>query len=369
MSEAEQGENKSVADDGTVTYTQGRLEISLRPMTDEELNRQFALLLPGRGRLAQPLHLRQLHLVPHGGDAPALHRLPGLHLQLPVPQGLPRPRVGIYITTSNGRKYYALTRDQLWIYYHRYVGGGEGGNSPGVTGNAYSIWAERDAILRSTMLPRPAGLQRPGEGRLPDLPAPGPGRGGADRASSPGWWCVSTTREDPVEESGRGDALRTGDRPRLPGRNPGGHRRLAGSRSEIIRLRGASPRGCRAVFLTGRTIDGVEVSRGMALCAGLAACGPQAGPGPGDPPAVLATVAGKPITTLELEEYEREPARVSALEGGGSGRPRRPPPEPGGQGAGAGRGRPAGAGQAPGAGGEALGPGRRARLRGSCPGS
>ena len=41
MSEAEQGANKTVADDGTVSYTQARLEISLRPMTDEELNRQF----------------------------------------------------------------------------------------------------------------------------------------------------------------------------------------------------------------------------------------------------------------------------------------------------------------------------------------
>ena len=40
-----------------------------------------------------------------------------------------------------------------------------------------------------------------------------------------------------------------------------------------------------------------------ALCAGLAACGPQAGPG--DSPEVLATVAGQAITALDLEEYER----------------------------------------------------------------
>ncbi|NKB66516.1 MAG: hypothetical protein GKR89_05605 [Candidatus Latescibacteria bacterium] len=33
-----------VADDGTVTYVQNRLEISVRPMVDEELNRQFAAL-------------------------------------------------------------------------------------------------------------------------------------------------------------------------------------------------------------------------------------------------------------------------------------------------------------------------------------
>ena len=41
LSEADQDANKTVADDGTVTHTQGRLEVSLRPMTDEELNRQF----------------------------------------------------------------------------------------------------------------------------------------------------------------------------------------------------------------------------------------------------------------------------------------------------------------------------------------
>ena len=32
-----------VSDDGTVVYVRDRLEISVRPMTDEELNRQFPL--------------------------------------------------------------------------------------------------------------------------------------------------------------------------------------------------------------------------------------------------------------------------------------------------------------------------------------
>ena len=41
----------------------------------------------------------------------------------------------------------------------------------------------------------------------------------------------------------------------------------------------------------------------LALCAALPACGPQAGSG--DPAAVLATVSGRPITALDLEEYER----------------------------------------------------------------
>ena len=41
-SEQEQGPNKTVADDGTVSFKQARLGISLRPMTDAELNRQFS---------------------------------------------------------------------------------------------------------------------------------------------------------------------------------------------------------------------------------------------------------------------------------------------------------------------------------------
>ena len=57
----------------------------------------------------------------------------------------------VYITTSNGRKYYALTREQISIYYRRYVQGGTGGNAPGVSGNAHSVWKERDGIMRRSM--------------------------------------------------------------------------------------------------------------------------------------------------------------------------------------------------------------------------
>lgn len=39
--EAEQAPRMTVSDDGTVTYSYERLEISLRPMTDAELNRSF----------------------------------------------------------------------------------------------------------------------------------------------------------------------------------------------------------------------------------------------------------------------------------------------------------------------------------------
>ena len=56
-------------------------------------------------------------------------------------------------------------------------------------------------------------------------------------------------------------------------------------------------------------------SLSLGLCAALPACGPQAGPG--DPSAVLATVSGRPITALDLEEYERTlPAYLRSKEEG-----------------------------------------------------
>ncbi|MXX37873.1 MAG: hypothetical protein F4Z85_07320 [Gemmatimonadetes bacterium] len=36
-----QGSSMKILDDGTVTFVQNRLEVSVRPMTDEELNRQY----------------------------------------------------------------------------------------------------------------------------------------------------------------------------------------------------------------------------------------------------------------------------------------------------------------------------------------
>ena len=36
-----QGSNMKILDDGTVTFVQNRLEVSVRPMDDEEINRQY----------------------------------------------------------------------------------------------------------------------------------------------------------------------------------------------------------------------------------------------------------------------------------------------------------------------------------------
>ena len=42
----DQASSISVADDGTLTFAQDRFEVRLKPMTDEELNRQFFQQFP-----------------------------------------------------------------------------------------------------------------------------------------------------------------------------------------------------------------------------------------------------------------------------------------------------------------------------------
>lgn len=150
VSEAEQGANKTVADDGTVSYKQARLEVSVRPMTDVELNRQFSSYSNEGPDSRNPYTFGNSTYF-RTGDTPQRFTVFRVFLSnYEYPKVYLDPKK-VYITTPNGRKYYALTRDQLSIYYRRYVRGGSGGNAPGVSGIAHSVWKERDGILRRSM--------------------------------------------------------------------------------------------------------------------------------------------------------------------------------------------------------------------------
>jgi len=152
MSEAEQGANKTVADDGTVSYTQARLEISLRPMTDAELNRQFSAY-SNEGPYSQNPYTFSNSTYFRTGDTPQRFTVFRMYVSnYEYPKVYLDPKK-VYITTPNGRKYYALRFEQLSIYYRRYVGSGTGGNDPGMPGNAMFTWKEREGILRRTMFP------------------------------------------------------------------------------------------------------------------------------------------------------------------------------------------------------------------------
>ncbi|MGY8823955.1 MAG: hypothetical protein ACKVJG_08455 [Candidatus Latescibacterota bacterium] len=150
MSESEQGANKTVADDGTVSYKQARLEISLRPMSDEELNRQFSAYSSEGVDSRNPYTFGNSTYF-RTGETPQRFTVFRVFISnYEYPKVYLNPKMA-YITTSNGRKYYALTREQLSIYYRRYIQGGSGGNQPGVSGNAHRVWKERDGILRRSM--------------------------------------------------------------------------------------------------------------------------------------------------------------------------------------------------------------------------
>jgi len=150
VSEAEQGQNKTVADDGTVAYKQARLEISLRPMTDEELNRQFSAYSSEGADSLNPYTFGNSTYFRTGETPQRFTVFRAFVSNYEYPKVYLDP-TQVYITTSNGRKYYALTREQISIYYRRYVQGGTGGNAPGVSGNAHSVWKERDGIMRRSM--------------------------------------------------------------------------------------------------------------------------------------------------------------------------------------------------------------------------
>ena len=150
MSEDEQGANKTVADDGTVSFRQARLEISVRPMTDEELNRQFSAYSNEGPDSRNPYTFGNSTYF-RTGDTPQRFTVFRMYVSnYEYPKVYLDPKK-VYITTSNGRKYYALRQEQLSIYYRRYVGGGTGGGAPGTPGNARNVWKERTGILSRTM--------------------------------------------------------------------------------------------------------------------------------------------------------------------------------------------------------------------------
>jgi hypothetical protein len=150
LSEADQGANTTIADDGTVSFAEGRLEVSMRPMTDEELNRLFADYSSEGPDSRNPYTFGNSTYF-RTGETPqrfTVFRVSVSNYEYPKVYLDPTK---VYITTSNGRKYHSLTLQMLEVYYRRYIGGGSGGNAPGVSGIAYNVMNERDAILRRTM--------------------------------------------------------------------------------------------------------------------------------------------------------------------------------------------------------------------------
>ena len=123
-----QGPNMSVADDGTITWIQDRLEVRLRPVTDAELNRQF-----GGGDLGP----YSKNPFTYGGiedfyTGDKVQRFAVFMLGVKNYQ-YPKVRVlgDVVMETSNERNYYDLNMAQLDRYFRAYA--------LGYRGNEYGV--------------------------------------------------------------------------------------------------------------------------------------------------------------------------------------------------------------------------------------
>lgn len=142
--ESNQPAGATVADDGTVTFVQDRLEVSLRPMTDEELNRQFAAHSKEGAKSTNPYTFGNskywdLQITPQRFT---VFRLKVKNYQ--YPKVLLDPR-HIVIQADNGREYTALGLQELTLYYRTYA--------IGYSGNAYDRFEQRKDILQRTLFP------------------------------------------------------------------------------------------------------------------------------------------------------------------------------------------------------------------------
>ncbi|RKY62647.1 MAG: hypothetical protein DRP95_01040 [Candidatus Latescibacterota bacterium] len=144
VGESEQVIGMTVYDDGTVTFTKERLEVSLRPMTDEELNRQFASASKGGPKATNPYtygdsKYRDLGITPQ--------RFTVFRLKVKnytYPKVLLDPTKMI-IVADNGREYWALSLEQLTLYYRTYA--------VAYAGNEYDRYEARKDILKRTLYP------------------------------------------------------------------------------------------------------------------------------------------------------------------------------------------------------------------------
>jgi len=152
LNEELQGEGRTVADDGTVTYVHERLEISLRPMSDDELNRQFSAYSNEGTRSTNPYTFGNSEIF-RTGETPQRFTIFRLRIEnYEYPKVYLNP-MKIHLTTGNGRTYYALSYEQLYVYFRRYGGGGAGGVLSGIPGNEFGEWRSRIDLLKRTMFP------------------------------------------------------------------------------------------------------------------------------------------------------------------------------------------------------------------------
>ena len=142
--EDQQLQQMSVLDDGSVVYRRERLEISLRPLTDAEMNRQFSEQSDD-GLLSANPYTYGNWVEPESGQTPVRFTVFLLKVKnYSFPKVLVDPQRS-RILTEAGREYHPLTLQALEDYFLAYA--------TGYAGNDFRLYDRRRDILRRTLYP------------------------------------------------------------------------------------------------------------------------------------------------------------------------------------------------------------------------
>lgn len=135
----------SVEDDGTITAAFNRLEIALRPMSDDELNRQFAEYSAAGANSKNPYTFGNWKPL---GDTYTPPKYTVFSVQV---KNYEYPKVHLdptritLVSQQAGRAYDPLNRRDILEFHASMI--------PGYAGNAYSVFQERREILSRTLYP------------------------------------------------------------------------------------------------------------------------------------------------------------------------------------------------------------------------
>ncbi len=139
-----QAPHLEVQDDGGVHFTQGRLEVRVRPMTEDELNRRF------QSASVQGVHSTNPYTYGNA-ERPEQESEDRFTVFLLSVKNYEYPKVlvdpmKIALYADNGREYWSLDLLQLANYYRAYA--------QGYRGNEHARFRERQDLLNRTMFPK-----------------------------------------------------------------------------------------------------------------------------------------------------------------------------------------------------------------------
>ena len=119
-----QGSSMQILDDGTVTFVQNRLEVSVRPMTDEEINRQFPAESTNASGPADELPSNPFTygnwIDPRTGKAPqrlSIFKITVKNYEYPKVKFDP---LTVTVESANGRIYYPWGGYDIEEYFRRF---------------------------------------------------------------------------------------------------------------------------------------------------------------------------------------------------------------------------------------------------------